>query len=88
MNTYPIILKSIRWLSLIAIGAVLAMGFVMPISFTQALVYNPIFLVVLMAIFAYSTDPCNDQAETPAAEIHQLPMNNKSLLPVPNSRAA
>jgi hypothetical protein len=54
MNTINIILKSVRGLSVVAIIAVLAIGFVMPVSITQALVFNPVLLAIFMGCFVYS----------------------------------
>lgn len=54
MNTSKIIFTAIRGLSVVAIIAVLAMGFVMPISIVQGLIFNPVLLLLLMGCFAYA----------------------------------
>jgi hypothetical protein len=53
MNT-NIIFTAIRWISAAAIIAVLCMGFVMSISITQALIFNPVILLSLMGTYVYA----------------------------------
>lgn len=71
MNTYPVLLTNIRLFCLIAMVAVLSMGFVTPISVTQALLFNPLLLVTLMGIFAFTFN--KSAAPLNSAEIHHLP---------------
>ena len=54
MNT-KVIFMSIRWLSVTAAIAIVSYGFVVPISVIQGLVYNPIILLVILAVGAMAT---------------------------------
>jgi hypothetical protein len=51
MNMIKLLIKIIRGLSVVTVIGVVSMGFVMPISISQALVVNPILLMILMGIF-------------------------------------
>ena len=53
-NTTNMIFTAIRWISAVAIIAVLCMGFVIPISITQALIFNPVILLSLMGSYVYA----------------------------------
>ncbi|MCJ8272566.1 MAG: hypothetical protein MJK04_24595 [Psychrosphaera sp.] len=53
-TTTNMIFTAIRWISAIAIIAVLCMGFVISISITQALIFNPVILLSLMGCYVYA----------------------------------
>ena len=69
MKSIKPIFTVIRWLSVFAIIAVLGMGFVMPVSISQAFIVNPVLLVILMGTFVY----CGIKLDAimPMAEIEQ-----------------
>lgn len=54
MQPIKLFFGTVRWLSVVALIAVATMGFFTPISVIQALVFNPILLLILMTIFVYS----------------------------------
>jgi len=58
MNIHTFFYKSTRAASVIAIFGILTIGFFLPISFIQALVINPVILVLLMIVFSLSNQKC------------------------------
>jgi hypothetical protein len=78
MNIHNIFYNSIRIISIVSILALLSIGFILPISYVQALVINPIILVSLMVIFAVSNEKL--KSVTQVADIVRLPSNSKCKL--------
>jgi hypothetical protein len=78
MNIHHIIYHCIRILSIVSIAGLLSVGFILPISFVQALVINPVILVSLMVIFAVSNNKLN--SIKPVNNIVHLPNNSKCKL--------
>ena len=75
MNIHNIFYNGIRTISTVSILAILSIGFILPISFVQALVINPIILVSLMVIFAISNEKL--KSVTQIAKVVRLPDNSK-----------
>lgn len=75
MNIYNIVYHGIRIISLILIMGILNIGFILPISFVQALVINPIILVFLMIIFAVSNEKIKSVKKL--ADVISLPSQSK-----------
>jgi len=86
MSIHNIFYNGIRTISIVSILALLSIGFILPISFVQALVINPIILVSLMIIFAVSNEKL--KLVTPVvADIVRLPDNSKCKLCVVSKAA-
>jgi hypothetical protein len=75
MNIQNIAYNGIRLLSLISIFALLSLGMIIPISFAQALLINPIILISLMAVFVLSNEKLKSKKKL--ADIVRLPNNPK-----------
>lgn len=75
MNIYNIAYKGIRAISFISILGTLIIGFILPISFIQTLVINPIILIFLMLIFVFSNEKLKSVKKL--AAIIRLPDNSK-----------
>jgi hypothetical protein len=78
MKINNIIYNGIRTISIVSILTVLTIGFILPISFVQALVVNPLILVSLMVIFAMSNEKL--QSITNVTALTHLPDNSKNYL--------
>jgi len=85
MNIHNIFYNGIRAISIISILAILSIGFILPVSFVQALVINPIILVSLMVVFAVSNEKL--KPVSPVADIIRLPDNSKCKLCVVSKAA-
>jgi len=85
MNIHNIFYNCIRTISIVSIFAITSIGFILPISFVQALVINPIILVSLMVIFAVSNEKL--KSVTQVAEVVRLPNNSKCKLCVVSKAA-
>ncbi len=85
MNIHNIFYNSIRTISFISILVILSIGFILPISFVQALVINPIILISLMVIIAVSNEKL--KTLTQVADIVSLPNNSKCKLCVVSKAA-
>jgi hypothetical protein len=75
MNIHNIVYNGIRLLSLISIFTLLSLSLILPISFVQALLVNPIILVALMAVFALLNEKLKSKKKL--ADIVRLPNNPK-----------
>jgi hypothetical protein len=76
MNIYNIFYHCIRTISFLSILSILSIGFIVPITFAQALVINPLILFALMVIFAISNEKL--QLVKQLDNIIRLPDNSKS----------
>ena len=74
MNIHNIFYNIVRIISIVSIFILLCIGFILPISFVQALVINPIILVSLMIVFAIANEKL--QSVTHVANIIRLPDNS------------
>jgi len=75
MNIQHFFYNSIRTISIAAIVVILSIGFVLPISFTQALVINPMLLVSLMIAFVISSEKLKSANQL--ADVVHLPQKSK-----------
>jgi hypothetical protein len=75
MNTKIIKFETIRWASIAAVLAVVSYGFFIPISIMQALAYNPMMIICLLAIIGYATGRIEGIKQT--ADVYHLDINNK-----------
>lgn len=75
MNVHNIVYKGIRVISILSILGLLSIGFIVPISFVQGMVINPVILVSLMGIFAIANAKLESVKES-AAIVH-LPNNSE-----------
>jgi len=78
MNIHHILYNGIRTISIVSILAILSIGFILPISFVQALVINPIILISLMIIIVVSNEKL--KSLTQVADIVRLPNQSKCKL--------
>ncbi|OUR63736.1 hypothetical protein A9Q74_00100 [Colwellia sp. 39_35_sub15_T18] len=74
MNIHSIVYNGIRIISFVLIIGILSIGFILPISFVQALVVNPIILVFLMIVFAIS----NEKIKSVRKLADVIPLSGKS----------
>jgi len=63
--------RNIRWISVIAMLGIVIAGLLFPTSIVQALVYNPILLLVGVSVYGYADFQLDRNLET--AQIHELP---------------
>jgi len=75
MNIHRIVYNGIRIISFVSIIGMLSVGFILPMSFVQALVINPIMLVFLMIIFAISNEKIKSVRKL--ADVISLPSKSK-----------
>lgn len=85
MNIHNIVYKGIRAISFISILGTLSIGFILPISFIQTLVINPIILILLMLIFVISNEKLKSAKKL--AAIVPLPDNSKCTPDIVNKAA-
>ena len=67
--------ETIRWATIATVFVVVSYGFFIPISVIQALAYNPMLIICLLAIAGYTSIRINGIKQT--ADIHHLGINNK-----------
>jgi hypothetical protein len=77
MNAKNITFETIRWASIAAMLAVVSYGFFTPISFIQALVYNPMLLIGLLGVIGYASGRLEGMNET--ADIHNISLENEKV---------
>ena len=85
MNIHNIFYNGISAIRLVTILTISSIGFILPISFVQALVINPIILISLMVIFAISNEKL--KSVTQVADIVRLPDSSKCKLCVVSKAA-
>lgn len=72
------VLKNIRWASVVSMVAVVAAGFIFPVSLVHGLIVSPVLLILLMSLYAYA-DFKLDSKET-SGEIHLFPHCRKRII--------
>ncbi len=85
MKSKIIFLRSVQGLSLIAILMVLSLGFVIPVTFTQGLIINPLLFMLFVSSFSLAGSKVDK--EQSLAHVHQLPVT-KQTIQLPCCKAA
>jgi hypothetical protein len=75
MNIKIMKFETIRWASIAGVIAIVSYGFFTPISVIQALAYNPMLIIVLLAIAGIVSVKLEGIKQT--ANIYHFAINNK-----------